>query len=235
MTGPGDPFEARDGLWHHLGVEAPTWGPFGGGAEPFRITGTTFKAYPAVVHTQGPIGLMLELRQQVAAKEVASVHVATYGEAVRRTAAEPEKWNPQTRETADHSLPYLIAAALQDGEITPTTFAPSRIKDAALRPLIKKLTVVEEPELTQRYPAESCSRVEVTTTDGRRLTAETRHPKGNHRNPLTDAEVEQKLRSLASSALGAARCDRVLTEAWNLEQAATLDPLFESLVIPTRS
>jgi 2-methylcitrate dehydratase len=229
MTGPGAPFEGRDGLWQHLGIEAPAWGRFGGGGEPFRITSTSFKAYPSVVHTQGPIELVLELRKQVAAAEVKSVHVATYGEAVRRTAAETEKWDPETRETADHSLPYLVAAALQDGAVTPATFAPARIQDPALRPLIKKLTVVEEPEFTRRYPAESCTRIEMTTTDGRRVAAETSHPKGHLRNPLTDGEVEGKFRGLASGALGANGCAPVLAEAWKLENAATLDGLFESL------
>jgi 2-methylcitrate dehydratase len=171
MTGPGNPFEGRDGLWQHLGVEAPKWEGFGGGAKPFRITATNFKAYPSVIHTQGPIGLVLELRQRVGSGEIESVHMATYGESVRRTATEAEKWDPETRETADHSIPYLVAAAFQDGGVTPATFAPSRIQDPALRLLIKKLTVVEEPEFTRRYPAESCTRIEVTTTDGRRVAA----------------------------------------------------------------
>ena len=231
MTGPGAPFKGRDGLWQHLGIEAPKWPRFGGGGEPFRITGTSFKAYPAVIHTQGPIGLVLELRQQVAAVDIESVRVATYGEAVRRTATEAEKWDPETRETADHSIPYLVAAAFQDGDVTPATFAPPRIQDPALRPLIKKLTVVEEPEFTRRYPTESCTRIAVTTTDGRRMAAETSHPKGHYRNPLTDGEVEAKFRGLASGALRAEGCDRVLAEVWNVENAATLDELFESLVI----
>src|SRR5262245_28807279 len=234
MTGPGNPFEGRDGLWQHLGVDAPKWEAFGSWAKPFRITATSFKAYPSVVHTQGPIGLVLDLGQQVATAEIDLVHVATYGEAVRRTATEAEKWNPQTRETADHSIPYLVAAALQDGEVTPTTFSPSRVRDPALRPLIKKLTVVEEPEFTRRYPAESCTRIELATTDGRRLAAETSHPKGHHRNPLTDGEVEGKFRGLASGVLGAEGCDRMLAEVWDLENAATLDKLFESLVISRR-
>lgn len=234
MTGPSRPFEGRDGLWQHLGVEAPKWEGFGGGAKPFRITATSFKAYPSVLHTQGPIGLVLELRQRVGSAEIESVHMATYGEAVRRTATEAEKWDPKTRETADHSMPYLVAAALQDGAVTPATFAPSRIQDPALRPLIKKLTVVEEPEFTRRYPAESCTRIAVTTTDGRRLAAETSHPKGHYRNPLTDGEVEEKFRGLASGALGAEGCDRVLAEVWDLENSATLDKLFESLVISRR-
>jgi 2-methylcitrate dehydratase len=231
MTGPDKPFEGQEGLWHNLGVEAPKWQAFGGGAEPFRITATSFKAYPSVIHTQGPVGLVLELRQKVAAAEIDSAQVATYGEAVQRTATEAEKWNPETRETADHSMPYLVAAAWQDGEVTPATFAQSRIQDPALRPLMKKLTVVEEPEFTRRYPAESCTRIEVKTIDGRRVAAETNYPKGHRRNSLTDGEVEGKFRGLASAALGTQGCDRVLGEVWSLEKAATLDRLFESLVI----
>ena len=187
-----------------------------------------------MIHTQGPIDLVLELRPQIGSAEIESVRMATYGEAIRRTATEAEKWDPETRETADHSIPYLVAAALQDGAVTPATFASSRIKDSALRSLIKKLTVVEEPEFTRRYPAESCTRIEVTTTDGRRVTAETSHPKGHYRNPLTDGEVDEKFRALALGELGAEGCNRVLAEGWDLENLATLDRLFESLVISRR-
>jgi 2-methylcitrate dehydratase len=234
MTGPGAPFEGKDGLWQHLGVDAPKWEGFGGGSEAFRITRTSFKAFPSVVHTQGPIGLVLELRRQLTEADIVSVRVATYGEAVRRTATEAEKWDPRTRETADHSIPYLVAAAFQDGDVTPATFAPSRILDPGLRRLIDKLTVVEEPEFTRRYPAESCTRIEVTTTDGRRLATETRHPKGHHRNPLTDEEVEMKFRALAAGVLPAAGCDRALAQTWDVANAATLDGLLAGLVIARR-
>jgi 2-methylcitrate dehydratase len=74
----------------------------------------------------------------------------------------------------------------------------------------------------------------VTTTDGRRVAAETSHPKGHYRNPLTDGEVEGKFRGLASGALGEEGCDRVLAEVWDLENSAMLDRLFESLVISRR-
>ncbi|HLQ23705.1 MAG TPA: MmgE/PrpD family protein, partial [Gemmatimonadales bacterium] len=231
MTGPPAPFEGRDGLWQHLGIEAPKWGRFGGGGEPFRINATSFKAYPSVVHTQGSIGLALELRSQVAADQIASARVATYGDAVRRTASEDEKWDPKTRETADHSTPFLVAAAWRDGAVTPATYTASRIQDPSLRPLIKKLTVVEDPDFTRRYPAEACTRIDVTTTDGRHVTAETCYPKGHRRNPLTDAEVETKFRGLASNSLSAQGCDRLLAHAWELEKAARLEPLFDSLVV----
>jgi 2-methylcitrate dehydratase len=74
--------------------------------------------------------------------------------------------------------------------------------------------------------------VEVTTTDGRRVTAETSHPKGHSRNPLTDREVEAKFRGLVARTLGDDRCGQVLARALELEKAATLDALFDSLVVP---
>ena len=163
--------------------------------------------------------------------EIESVHVATYHDAVRRTASEGEKWDPKTRETADHSMPYLVAAAWQDGAVTPATFTPSRIQDPSLRPLINKLTIVEDPDFTRRYPAEACTRVEVTTTDGRRLTAETKYPKGHRANPLTDAEVEAKFRGLACGALDPDSCGRALAHAWNLENLETLTDLMDDLVV----
>ena len=234
MTGPPAPFEGRDGLWQHLGIEAPKWKRFGGDGEPFRINATSFKAYPSVVHTQGSIGLALELRSQVPADQVAAARVSVYGDAVRRTASEEEKWDPKTRETADHSTPFLVAAAWQDGEITPATYTASRIQDPALRPLMRKLTVVEDPDFTRRYPGEACARIEVTTTDGRRVTAETQYPRGHRKNPLTDAEVEAKFRGLASPALGGEGCRRVLAGVTDLENATTPHGLLDSLLIDTR-
>ena len=230
MTGPGRPFESRDGLWQHMGAEPPVWGAFGGKGQPFRITETTFKAYPAVVHTQGAIGLILGLREQVA-DDVETIHVATYAEAVRRTSADVEKWDPQTRETADHSMPYLVATALRDGAVTPATFEESRIRDPDLRPLMKKLTVVEDPEFTRRYPNESCTRVEITTKAGKRLSAETANPKGHLLNPLTDAEVEEKFRGLAGGTLAPGQLDEVLDRVWSFEKAADLDGLFNALEV----
>ena len=66
------------------------------------------------------------------------------------------------------------------------------------------------------------------------MTAETSHPKGHYRNPLTDGDVEEKFRGLASGALGAQSCDQATAEVWNLKNSATLNRLFESLVISPR-
>src|SRR5207302_122924 len=109
MTGPAEPFAGRRGLWEQAVGKPVTLEKFGGNGEPFRITATTFKFFPSQIHTQGPIGLALELRSQVAVSDIVALRIRGYRAAVSSAATEPEKWDPQTRETADHSIPYLEA------------------------------------------------------------------------------------------------------------------------------
>jgi 2-methylcitrate dehydratase len=238
MTGPFQPFEGRFGLWEQavghpveiLPFPSSSRGRHGAG-EDFRITETTFKFFPSQIHTQGPIGLALELRAQVPPSEIQSIRIQGYHSAVSSASSEPEKWDPKTRETADHSIPYLVAVALQDGAVTPASFTTERIGDPALRPLIAKMTIEESPEFTRRYPAEYNCRMEVTTRSGEQLVAATAYPKGNRRNPLEDAEVDTKFRRLASVVLTEAQCDRALELIWSLEQQPNLEELLDALVV----
>ena len=136
MTGPAEPFDGARGLWDQAIGQQIALEQFGGGPEPFRIAETSFKFFPSQLHTQGPIGLALELRSQVPAAEIAAIRIRTYRAAVRSAATDPQKWDPQTRETADHSIPYLVATAFQDGAVTPASFTHERIHSPAVRQLI---------------------------------------------------------------------------------------------------
>jgi len=231
MTGPDEPFEGRRGLWEQATCGPVTLAAFGGRDEPFRILDTIFKSYPSQIHTQGPIGLSLELSPQVSAGDIDSIMIRAYKGAVSTPATEPEKWDPKTRETADHSIPYLVAAALQDGEISPTTFTTQRIQDPALRTIINKMTIQEDTDFTEKYPNEYNCRIEITSKTGQLLTAHTSFPKGNRFNPLSDSEVEAKFRGLASTELGQSSYDRTLELAWSLDTLPNLDALFDSLVV----
>ena len=71
--------------------------------------------------------------------------------AVSSAATEPEKWDPQTRETADHSIPSLVAVAFHDGAVTPASFTPERVRDPALRPLMAKMTIDEDKDFTAPF------------------------------------------------------------------------------------
>ena len=231
MTGPDEPFEGRRGLWEQATGSAVTLEAFGGRDEPFRIMDTTFKSYPSQIHTQGPIGLALELSPQISPSDIDSIVIQAYKSAVSDPGSEPEKWDPKTRETADHSIPYLVAVALQDGAISPSTFTTEKIQDPALRTLINKMTIQEDEDFTQKYPVEYNCRIEITGKSGQRVSAHTAFPKGNRFNPLSDSEVEAKFRSLASQELGESSCDRTLELVWSLDKLANLDDLFDSLVV----
>jgi hypothetical protein len=97
-----------------------------------------------------------------------------------------EKWDPQTREVADHSMAYLVAVALVDGDVTVDSFSEARISDPALRPLMQKIVVIDDPELTAEHAGELPrwpSRVELVLKDGRRLGRASGPPKGHPLNP----------------------------------------------------
>ena len=145
MTGPNEPFEGRRGLWEQaLGntVNIPSFQK-SRGSDDFRILETTFKSYPSQIHTQAPIGVALELHDQVAAEKITSVLIQSYGGAVSSPATEPQKWDPKTRETADHSIPYLVAVALRYGSVDAGSFTSERIHDPALRTLMAKFAMEE--------------------------------------------------------------------------------------------
>ena len=236
MSGPGEPFEGRRGLWEQAvdhSVEVPDF-PLGytrGNDDPFRITRTIFKAYPSQIHTQAPIGLALQLREKVPADRIRSIHIDTYQVAASTASSEPEKWDPKTRETADHSIPWLVASALLHGPVAPDSFGDERIASQALRDVMSHMTLTEEPDFTARYPGEYNCRITLTGSDGNTYTAQTSWPRGHGSNPMTDAEVEAKFRNFAGVALSSGQCDRALETIWGLDQLPNLDPVFDSLVI----
>src|SRR6185295_13392295 len=121
MSGPAQAFEGRLGLWH--AAEKFEWQPFGGRGGPFRITQTHIKYFPTVVHAQTPVTVALELRGTVAVEEIEAIALQSYWVAERYVDRAGALWHPATRETADHSIPYCVAAALIDGRVTEKTFS----------------------------------------------------------------------------------------------------------------
>ncbi len=231
MNGPEAPFEGRGGLWAHMGNKQVNLERFGNRDEPFRIMNTLFKSFPSQIHTQGPISLALELRSQVPPSEIVAIRLRTYETAIRGAAADPEKWAPQTRETADHSIPYLVAIAFQEGAVTPASFARERLQDPGVHQLMAKMTVEEDPAFTKRFPKDSPCLLEVTTKAGRRLAAETSHPPGHRQNPLSDDQVVGKFSHLAGAVLTKERCKAVTDLLWSFEKLPNLLPLFDRLLL----
>jgi len=139
--------------------------------------------------------------------------------------SDPSKYDPHTKETADHSLPYVIAAALAERQVTPVQFTMEKIMDKTIRAQLKKVEVVADPEIEKVFPALQRVIVNITTSDGRTFTKQLDYPKGDPRNPLTDAEIEEKYSALAEGVLSANAQKKLKDAIWNLEKIDSVSRL----------
>lgn len=219
LTGPAPIFEGDLGFMKLVTRQPFTLPQLGGeGGAPFMITETYIKFWPAEYHSQSAIDAAFQLRAEVGdVSKVQAIDIHTFDAAVDIIGKDPEKWRPRTRETADHSLPYCTAVALADGAVTDAQFETSRFTDPALLDLVARVKVHRDPALSARYPRGIPNRLTVTLADGRRLVKEVEFPRGHARNPMTDAEVEQKFRALVEPRYGRERADRILAACWQLE------------------
>src|SRR5579871_6377896 len=225
MTGASEVFEGEMGFWKQVSgpFELPT---LGGNGEPFMINQTYIKFYPAEYHSQSAIDAALTLRPQLkSVDEIEKITIETFNAAVEIIGGEPEKWRPTTRETADHSLPYCVAVALTEGNVTLDSFDDAHLHDEKLLALVQKIEVKANAELNKKYPEGIPNLIRIHTRDGRTLEKEVTFPRGHARNPLTDQEVEQKFRTLAAPRLSGAKIEEILDRCWNLDRQANIGPL----------
>jgi 2-methylcitrate dehydratase len=219
MTGPAPIFEGELGLEKLVIREPVKLAPLGGDGRPFMITETYIKFWPAEYHSQSAIDAALQLRPEIGdVSRVESIDIDTFNAAVDIIGKDPEKWRPQTRETADHSLPYCTAAALADGEVTDRQFEHHRFTDPKLLALVAKIKLHRDAALNARYPRGIPNRLRVKLADGRTLVKEVEFPRGHARNPMTDAEVEQKFRAMVEPRYGKEKADRILAACWSLDK-----------------
>jgi 2-methylcitrate dehydratase len=218
LTGPAPIFEGDLGFMKLL-TGPFTVAPLGGGKQPFMITETYIKFWPAEYHSQSAIDAALQLRPQVGdVANVQSVDIHTFDAAVDIIGKDPEKWQPKTRETADHSLPYCTAVALADGDVTEAQFEHERFTDPALLKLVGKVKIHRDAALSARYPAGIPNRLTIRLADGKQLVKEVEFPRGHARNPMTDQEVEAKFLRMAEKRLGKERCQKIMTACWQLDK-----------------
>ena len=226
ISGPPEPFEGRRGLWEQLGWSADLESLCAKTSD-FKVVEPGFKYFPSQIHTQAAIWMAHALREKASLEEIEAIHLETYHAAWSSAGNDSNKWDPRTRETADHSLPYLIAVALADGEVTPASFEDHRLHDPSLRPLMAKISVSERPDYTERYPEAQPSTMTLTTSSGARFVEESVYPKGHPRNPLSDAEVEEKFHRLAGPTLPENARVELVAQAGRLETLPDLGLIFD--------
>jgi 2-methylcitrate dehydratase len=242
MTGPSPIFEGEMGFEKELGVSlAEIGGPFAKTPQPqksaddFMIRHSFFKFWPAEYHSQSAIAAILKIRKNLggdaAAAKVQSILCRTHKASYEIIGSSPQQWRPTSRETADHSLAYMVAAALVDGDLTDAQFEPSRFTDPELLRLVDKVKVVEDPEMTRLYPDHIANIVTVTTTDGKELTERVDDAPGHVKNRLSDDQLLEKYHKLAEPVIGTHRALQVADWIWALDKHDRAADLMKLLVM----
>jgi 2-methylcitrate dehydratase len=240
MTGPAPIFEGQMGFEKQLGVSLgdvasvfdKTKEAMPGEGPASMILKTSIKYWPAEYHSQSAIEAALFLRNEIGdVSQVKSMVIESHDASVDIIGSEPEKWRPQHRETADHSLPYITAVALIDGEVTDRQFAPERFTEPKIVDFLQNVKVQRNDELSALYAEAVANIVHVTLKDGRTLTKRVDYPLGNAKNRLGDAELEGKFKTLVVPSLGEDRARKVVDLCWKLDEAKDVSELVRSVVI----
>ncbi len=191
----------------------------------FQILKSCIKLWPCVGTAQAPIAAALDIqKRQPRAEEISSITVALSDFAYRQQAAYPE--DIRTREHADHSIPYLVARALLDGDVRVTDFEEKRFKDPRALALKRRLAIRPEASLSNENLG---ANLEVMLQNGTVLTANVPIPPGNMLNPAGDAELTRKFLALSETVLGKARAQRAIEIILSADTMPDLGDLLNSV------
>jgi 2-methylcitrate dehydratase len=213
FTGPTAIFEGKAGLWDVVGTF--DWPEFD--RSPRRISRTHLKCFPVNYHGQSAVWAALALRASIRLENIAEIRIETYHSAVEEMGSDASHWDPRTHETADHSIPYVVATALLDGKITYASFSGRQLKDPRKANLMRKTRVAENKELSAQFPESAPCRLSIEMADGAVVESHIRSPRGHANNPLEDAEVEKKFLSLSRGYCDEAQSRAILRATFAFE------------------
>jgi 2-methylcitrate dehydratase len=229
-SGPEHVIDGKEGLVHCMG---PKWNLnvlTDGLGQRFKISDCGMKAFPIEALSHSPVTAALKIVKEhdVKPDDVAEIRVETLARAAD-ILTDPAKYRPTSKETADHSLPYCLAVAVADRQVTPQQFTNKRIRDPKLHPLMDAVKAAGNEEFERLFPQTQPSRVTITTKSGQSYSARVDVPKGDYRDPMTTAEIEEKFNALAAGAFTPEVCDRIRDTVLSLETLPNVSDLMKLL------
>lgn len=228
MTGPSPIFEGEMGFFKQVsGPFELKVEDFGGRGRRFKLNDTYIKYWPAEYHSQSAIWAALEVRKRVADMDrVESVLIETHEAGYTILGKDREKWKPETKETADHSLPFIVGSALLYGKVDNDSYSRKRISDEETLKFLQKIEVREDQTLTALYPAKGiANRITVTLKGGEKVSAEVKVPRGHTLDPMSRDDVEAKFTALTKGILASRRAREALERIWQVEKSADIGEL----------
>ena len=185
-----------------------------------------------MVYTQTAIVAAIEVAREVGSlDQITTIDIATSRGGYERTGSEPEKWDPRTRETADHSLPYITARAMFDGDITHDSFSEQKFRDPAVLAFMQRIKVSEDPALTSRTGGAVPTRVTATLSGGKRITREVDHAPGFAARPMNRNDVERKFRGNVGDRWAKEQTEANLKALWTIDRTNDLAALLGNFVV----
>ncbi len=178
----------------------------GGLGESYKILECSMKAFPteALTHTHLSATLKVVTNNNITYDQIESVTLTTLAQAYD-ILFDPHKYRPESRETADHSLPYCIAAALVDHKVTTQSFSDKKLKDPRIWEVIDKIKGEPSQDFEKMFPAKQPSKVVVKTKNGKEFSEYLEYPKGDPREPMTMEDLDNKFEGLVGKLLTKAR------------------------------
>jgi 2-methylcitrate dehydratase len=224
LTGPPEVFEGNKGFMDAIaGRFEIDWSQ----EDLERVTRTILKKYNAEIHSQSALEGILELKQEEGfrADEVERIELDIFDVAYHIIGGgeEGDKTLVRTKEEADHSLPYMLAVAILDDQVTPAQYRPERIQRQDAQTLLRKVSVRPQPAYSQRFPDEMPCRISVTLQDGRTLTKEKRDYEGFHTRPMRWETVVQKFERLSQPYVDSSVRREIVDVVANLESTQVAD------------
>jgi 2-methylcitrate dehydratase len=197
----------------------------------FKIMECGMKAFPteALTHTHITAVLKVVRDNNINYDEIEEIKITAIARAVD-ILFDPHKYRPESRETADHSLPYCLAAAVVDKKITTSTFSEEKLKDPRIWEVIDKIKGEASEEFDKMFPEKQPSRATITTKDGKVFSEYLEYPKGDPREPMTIEDIDIKFSGLAEGLLDSERQKAIKETILNCENLSSKD-FMQSLVI----
>ena len=195
--------------------------------------GVTIKAHPGMDTSQAAAEAAVKAAagRKLRASDIARIELIMNDHPMtREQTADPLRRAPHSRETADHSIHYMVAVALLDGEMTPRQFADGRWFDPQVCDLMKRMVVTIDPTWTTRAPGGFPCTVKLKLRDGTETITEVPYAAGHARNKMDRAQVVEKFRYCVERRLSASRADEIIAAVDGLDQLTSTRELVRLLV-----
>ncbi|MBC8322143.1 MAG: MmgE/PrpD family protein [Candidatus Marinimicrobia bacterium] len=190
----------------------------------YKILECGMKAFPteALTHTHISCALNAMINNDLVYTDIKEIKVTAFAQAYD-ILFDPTKYRPESRETADHSLPYCMAAAIVDKKITTDSFSDEKLKDPKIFEVIDKIKGEPSLEFEKMFPAKQPSKVVITTNDGQEYSEYLEYPKGDPREPMTMDDLENKFNSLAGDSFNQDDLNSLKELIFNCENISARD------------